>query len=251
MNNCYVNVCGGIGNQLFQIANGYAYSKIHNKNLIIDPLHWTSSQGKSPKIYETTIFKNFTYGSIFTEDVDPISEKDFNYSELEFKGGNVSLNGYFQSLKYFQECKDEFINLLNLPKVNSSFIQSKNIAFHIRRGDYAKFPNIFGNITPYFHRMFKRFENEFQINVFTDSPNYVLQEFEKYNFNLIQTSSELNDLTLLSKHDNIVGSNSSFSWWGSLLGKRKEYIIFPDRWLLDKDCIDIYYDGIIKEKYEL
>jgi len=247
MNNCYVNVCGGIGNQLFQIANGYAYSKNHNKNLIIDPSQWTASQGKSPKLYESTIFKNFTYGSTFTRDVISISEKNFNYSELEFKDGNVSLNGYFQSMKYFQEYKDEFINLLNLPEVDSSFIQETNIAFHIRKGDYTKFPHIFGNITPYFHRMFKRFEHEFQINVFTDSLDYVLREFEKYNFNLIQTSSELNDLTLLSKHDNIVGSNSSFSWWGSVLGQKKKIIIFPDRWLLDNDCVDIYYDGIIKE----
>lgn len=41
-------------------------------------------------------------------------------------------------------------------------------------------------------------------------------------------------------------SNSTFSWWGSRLGKPKQEIIVPDRWMLDNDCSGIYRLYMIK-----
>jgi hypothetical protein len=31
-----------------------------------------------------------------------------------------------------------------------------------------------------------------------------------------------------------------------LLGVKKDKIIVPEKWLLDRDCSDIYYEGMIK-----
>lgn len=246
MNNCYVNVCGGLGNQLFQIANGFSYSKKHHKDLFINPTDWTAHQGHSPLEYQTTIFRNFPYWRTYTRESVGIHEKTTEYYELDFKIGNVSLNGYFQSLKYFEEYKDEFISKLWFPKVDHSIIKDGNVAFHIRRGDYLNFPDThYVCNTTYFKNMFKKFEN-YHINVFTDSPTHVLKEFEEFNFNLIQTSSELNDLTLMSHHNNIVCSNSSFSWWASILGPPKNMIIVPSKWFNDRDCEDIYFPKMIK-----
>ena len=242
MSICYVKVCGGLGNQLFQVAAGYAYSKKYNKELIIDDSGWVASQGKSPKEYKYTIFKNFHYGTTFNRDVIPIYEVDCNYQELSNYNGNVSLNGYFQSLKYFENYKHQFIDQLVLPNVNCSIIKDESVAFHIRRGDYLIYPDIHLVCdTNYFHSMFEKFQ-DYNINVFTDSPQHVLNEFEKYNFNLIQTSSEINDLTLMSQHANVVCSNSSFSWWASILGKSKSMVIVPDKWYNDRPCEDIYCD---------
>lgn len=252
MNRCYVDVCGGLGNQLFQIATGYAYSKKYNLELVVDPSNWTASQGVSPIIYQTEIFKNFNNAYSPRGKTKEIHETGFNYAELSkyfWLDGDVSLHGYFQSLKYFEDFKDDYIKQLVLPKVETSFIKEKNIAFHIRIGDYRNFPHIFGDLTEYFKAMFLKFQDEYQINVFTDSPEVVLDKYKQYNFNLIKTSSEINDLTLISLHDNVVCSNSSFSWWGTLLGKKKDKIIVPSKWLLDRDCSDIYYEGMIK--YEL
>jgi hypothetical protein len=250
MSKCYVDVCGGVGNQLFQIAAGYAYSKKYNLDLLIDPSNWTASQGISPILYQYSIFRNFGNSYSPRGDTREIHEEGFNYKELpryHWIDGDVSLHGYFQSLKYFKDYRDDFINQLYLPAVDWSFIsRDNNIAFHIRQGDYLNYPHIFGDLTNYFSKQFEKFCPDFQVNVFTDSPELVLKKFEKYDFNLIKTSSELNDLTLLSLHDRIVCSNSSFSWWASLLGKKKELIIVPEKWLLDRDCSDIYYEGMIK-----
>jgi len=237
METVYSNVCGGIGNQLFQVAAAFSYSRLSRKDLKIDATRWTASQGRNPLEYKDSIFKNFEYGE--WDGSTEFTEEGFRYEDIPFIRGDVMLSGYFQSWKYFYDFMEEFIDQLVLPEVRTNFIKEKNVAFHIRRGDYLKFPDIFDIGQEYFRRQFFNFQ-DYQINVFTDSPELILKEFDGYDFNLIQTSSELNDLTLISQHDNVVCSNSSFSWWASLLGKEKTKIIVPDKWIKGTDCTDIY-----------
>jgi hypothetical protein len=144
MSNCYVHPIGGLGNQLFIIAAGYAYAKKHDKNLIIVPDNWNAGQGNHVLSYKDTIFRNFEYGSLpVTRDVIRVHERRFNYDELPFAHGSVSLHGYFQSLKYFEEFKDEFISLLDFGDIPAPNIYPiVRVAFHVRRGDYLKYPNI-------------------------------------------------------------------------------------------------------------
>lgn len=247
MNNCFVKVGGGLGNQLFQVAAAYSYCKKYNKKLYIDISDWSASQGNSPINYKDSIFKNFEYHCHSTPETTQIQEDDLVYNELSFCDGDVSLHGYFQSEKYFTEYKQEFIDLLNLPDVNKSFMEEQNVAFHIRRGDYISYSHIYNVCnTDYFNKQFKTFKNH-QINVFTDSANIICEEFKNENFNLIITNSELEDLTLMSLHTNIVCSNSSFSWWASLLGKRKDNIIVPNRWFNNlQNHYDIYRSDFTK-----
>lgn len=244
MSECYVNVEGGLGNQLFQIAAGYAYCKKYGYDLFIDTLRWTAHQGNHPGEYSNTIFKNFEYKV-------GLGTKNYNekipYEEIPYEDVPISINGYFQSMKYFEECVEDFKKELVLPEVNISFIKEKNVAFHIRRGDYLQFQHIYGIGDTYFKTQFEKFK-DYQINVFTDSPEIVLKEFEQFDFNLIQSSSEIKDLTLIAHHDNVVCSNSSFSWWGSLLGKKKDKIVVPDKWINGQDCSDIYRSNMTIEQ---
>ena len=246
MNKCYAKLIGGLGNQLFILAASYAYSRECCKDLVIDTEQWHANQGSNPWDYSDTIFKNFNYVYREGDNVQRIIEKDFNYHELPNKLGDVSLHGYFQSLKYFENYQYDFYDLLNLPDVDTTFVKPKNVAFHIRRGDYLLFPDIhYVCDTQWFENRFRQFEG-YQINVFTDSPEHVLQEFEDFDFNLIQTSSELNDLTLMSKHSNIVCSNSTFSWWASRLGDM-ERVIVPSIWFADnQNTPDIYANNMEK-----
>jgi hypothetical protein len=237
MSNCYVHPIGGLGNQLFQIAAGYVYSKKYDKKLVIDPTHWNVCQGNHVLSYKDTIFKNFEYGSTITGDVIEILEKQFNYSELPYHPGNVSLNGYFQSLKYFEEYKNEFINLLNLPEVDNEYLKCGrpiSIGFHIRRGDYLKYPNIHyicdTKYFDYFFDIFNMTKNDSSICVFTDSPDHILKEF-KQEYQIIKSNSDLKELAYMSQCDIIVGSNSTFSWWASLIGGKNCY--FPSKWFGD------------------
>jgi hypothetical protein len=230
-NNCLVNVCGGIGNQLFQLANGYAYAKKHNKELYINDIGWAAGQGNHPEYYKTTIFKNFKYSNNATHNIVNLTERRFNYDPLPEMEGSIALNGYFQSLKYFEEYKDEFISNIYLPEVEDILNINKTVAFHIRRGDYLNYKDIhYVCTTEYFNVLFDKFVDKYDIHVFTDSPEYVSEEFKRYKFEIKKTESDLHDLSLLSKYKQIVCSNSTFSWWASLLGDSDKKIIVPEKW---------------------
>jgi hypothetical protein len=236
MNYCYVNIAGGLGNQIFMIAAGYAYAKRYGKKLIINDFNWSATQGNPPSTYKSTIFKNFEFGRIQTN-ATHITEKRENYDELPYVDGDVALSGYFQSLKYFEDCKDEFIDLLELP--NISPITDK-VAFHIRRGDYLRYAHIHHVCdSKYFENQFMRFDPK-NVDVFTDSSEYVRNEFNHRKLNIITGNTELEDLILMSQYDRIVCSNSTFSWWASLLGVKKREIIVPNVWLIGRDCSDFY-----------
>lgn len=249
MSNVYVSLVGGVGNQLFQIATGYAYAKTYNKNLLLDASRWTGSQGKHPDTYKHTLFKNFTYSSYHPRQHTELFEKRFNFDPLPYYKGDVRLNGYFQSHKYFKEYEEEFLKLLDWPKTPTSWMAGENVAFHIRRGDYIQHQDVhFVCDKTYFTKQFEAFSDPVhQMNVFTDDPNAVQVEFQGFKFNIIETKSEVDDLYLLGQHDNIVCSNSSFSWWGSLIGKKKEKIIVPEVWFKNfQQHDDIYRNDFTK-----
>lgn len=230
MDKCYVELAGGLGNQLFQIAAGYGYSKKYNKELIVSYKYWTALQGTSPDIYKDTIFRNFKFGEADHQFPAIIEDEQYDTNLPHFEG-DVLLRGYFQSLDYFKDVVDEFISLLEIPKLDVDFDVS--VAFHIRRGDYIHLNHIFGVCgTNYFKRMFEKFKDK-QINVFTDQKDFVLKEFDGHDYNLVTFRNELNEFAFMSTHDNIVCSNSSFSWWASLVGKKKESVYVPSKWFAD------------------
>jgi hypothetical protein len=242
MSNIYVSLRGGLGNQIFQVANGYAYSKKYGKNLILDVSKWYAHQGKSPKIYKETIFKNFEYVSKNRiTNIQEYKEPKLDYVEIPKFDFDVKFSGRYQSLKYFEEVKDEFISKLWLPTYP---IVKNSVAVHIRRGDYLKGKRFNVCKTNYFRENIKNFPDK-NIHIFTDSKEYVTKEFCCDNIEIIHTESELSDLAAMSNYENLIISNSSFSWWASLLGIEKEKIIAPSRWFNGRKNHDIYREDFI------
>ena len=251
MNKCYVQLVGGLGNQLFQIACGFAYSKKYNKELYLYVDRWNAHQGNHPSQYENTIFKNFKFCSSLDGQIEEYNEPKFNYIEIPKYDGNVLLSGFYQSLKNFNDFKDEIISLIDLPKINYNPSEFE-VAMHIRRGDYLQFYDIHNICSlEYFEKCLKFFDETVKIHAFTDSKTFVLEEFKNFSkdINIINTNSELEDLSLMSKYKKIICSNSSFSWWASLLGAEKDLILVPDIWFKNyENHEDIYMDKFTKIK---
>ena len=72
--------------------------------------------------------------------------------------------------------------------------------------------------------------------LFSDEPNYSLYFLNKY-FNgkikLIKTGDDFHDLYIMSQCNNIIISNSTYSWWGAYFNENnKNIIINPDPWIL-------------------
>ena len=98
----------------------------------------------------------------------------------------------------------------------------------------------------------QRFDlNEYTLIVCTDSPGNLFEFFPKEDVIFSNSKNELEDLYLLSQCDDLILTNSSFSWWGSFLGKDKNNIVVPSRWFSKdgpQDYNDIYREGWIKIK---
>lgn len=249
MNNIFVKLAGGLGNQLFQIAAGYAYSKRYNTELFLDCSEWSGSQGNHPTTYKNTLYSKLKFGNAPDKSFE-YSEKRFNYDGIPFTDGDLIIRGYFQSLKYFEECQEEVKNLFQLPIVNCDSKGLKNIvAAHIRRGDYVRHHDIhYICDEKYFVDTYKKYfssDDYCKIHIYTDSPSMIHQEFGKYGsdfpYCVINTQNELQDLYMLGVYDNIICSNSSFSWWGSYLGCPKTKIFVPDIWFKNFENHDDVY----------
>jgi hypothetical protein len=248
----YIKLKGGLGNQLFQVAAAFAYSKKHKTELYLDASEWHGSQGKNALEYKDTIFKNFTFDDGYPRSIFLYNEPRFNYDEItrpECDQPCMKLEGYFQSLKYFEDYKDEFIEMLNLPDPHY-YPDPDDVGVHIRRGDYLIHHHIH-NICDhdYFVRALEEFPNKKNINIFTDAKDTTRdQVFHLGNdARIIDGGNELIDFTLLSRHTNIIASNSSFSWWASLIGTPKKKIIVPKIWFKNfQDHEDIYREDFTR-----
>jgi hypothetical protein len=247
------NLKGGLGNQMFQIACAYAYAKQLGTEFAINyniPHH--GGQGKSPDKYKSTIFKN-----IPTTDIVPkqsVIEKGFVYQELPKIEGDILIDGYWQSEKYFQECREEVRELFYFSdndkekwnKITEKLDPATIIGCHVRRGDYVHYENIHPCLNrDYYDKAIHYLDssNTLTLDYVVDNiiiccdDWYSLNEENIFNSTVChkyystEGSTELQDLYTLSMCKRLIISNSTFSWWGAFLGKhRGNSVVAPKKW---------------------
>ena len=138
----------------------------------------------------------------------------------------------------------QIINRLN--KIKEKLGDKPTVSIHIRRGDYllsrnnalAKLKNdyylkaLVDNFTPIKDYVFLVFSNDIEFaktqlegdNLYFVEPKGI----DSYSY----TSSEKDDLALLSLCDHHIITNSTYSWWGAYLSKSpNKKIICPTNWL--------------------
>ncbi len=252
-----VQIKGGIGNQLYQIAAVYSHAKTHNLQFVLNfNLEFGAMQGTHPKLYADTFYKNFeTIDTLFNI---AAREPSFMYKPLPFLGieNDVVYDGYFQSWKYFQnldrdtlnrvfEFEDKIVKKVDkgLTSLKEKYGVERVVGVHIRRGDYLKNPQIFNIVKrDYYDRAKEIFGKDALFLYCTDDLPRVKKEFTFDERNVLANGeSEMEDLCVLSQCDDIIMANSSFSAWGGYLGKEKGKIICPKKWFEYKGppCTDL------------
>jgi hypothetical protein len=238
----YIHLMGGLGNTLFQLATSYAYSLRHNKPLEVNDKFYTPSSHKPLSFYKKTIFSKFN----FANEIDPrlyktlrrYTEPSFSFNEIPKTHGSVLLHGYFQNLKYFSDFEEEVKNLFPL-KTSSKYDKflKNSCSVHIRRGDYIQ--SSFAHpqqSNEYFKKAVETIGAEKTFLIFSDEIKKVKSSmlFENLNINhiiYIEGQDPYEDLSLMSRCENNIISNSSFSWWAAFLNKNsKKTVIHPTKW---------------------
>jgi len=247
------NLCGGLGNQLFQIAAGYSLAKNNNDTYAInyDLQHHTSHPAGNTKAkYRDNLFSTITS----TNDIPPnqFQEPNFHYAPIPYTSPGMLLHGYLQSEKYFADNKEDIKQLFTFPEETKlkiskairalkSKTNKKVIGIHVRRDDYLQLSTIHPACTvEYFKEAISKFENSIFI-VATDTPLWAKQNLCSDNVILCNSSNEIEDMYMLSQCDGNIISNSTFGWWGAYLGKEKEAVVAPSVWFGPEGPQD-YYD---------
>lgn len=229
---------GGLGNQMFQIANAVSHSLDYGCKNIFNPVSFTPLQGNQTTKYLDNIFKkiNFTNEKITCDRHSEISWEYYNKPKFN---KNTEFYGYYQSSKNFINHKDHIIDLFSPPKEKieellTTYPEINNkdtLSIHIRRGDSFLNPDIHPMVTKsYVDKALDIINIYSHIFIFSDDKEWVFNTFKFKNVTYVD-DEDFNEMWLMSLCKNNIISNSTFSWWGSYLNKNiNKRIISPSIW---------------------
>jgi hypothetical protein len=269
-----VHLEGGLGNQLFEIATAFAYAKRFGKTLVLDhSVKGVSLNSFSPRpTYFSTILQWTPNDPDFKKKTwIEYKEPHFHYAAIDNYYGNIRLNGYFQSPKYFQEYADELknkifnhnliaslapqIHVLNMDNLEAPK-KYTTVSIHVRRGDYINnSQQVLLPITYYTRavsHMREHTNKDLQFVIFSDDIPWCKANIDK----LIPSGTaryfigdngekptDYQELLLMSLCDHHIIANSSFSWFGAWLGGTDGIVVAPKQWFKHSlSPKDIYCD---------
>ena len=241
------HICGGIGNQLFQIFNLLNLAKKYNLNYIIE------KKDISPSIthrvtYWNKIFKNINLTDILPNNFQHYKENNNNiFQEIPKFDVDTKLEGYFQSDKYLNEIRDDIFNYLQLSQKDDKIVENyyqnlkkesgdkKLIFIHVRRGDYVHLSHCHYNLTMFYYisALTKYDVDKTHFVIFSDDLEFCRENLDFLNYKSFIDLDDYLSLFLMSKMDGAIIANSTFSWWGAYLLELKNkdaVIVQPSRW---------------------
>lgn len=261
---CYIQLAGGLCNQLFQVAAllrhcmRYKYTPKISGMCLYRPTYW-----------DTWLRSAARYIGDRPAGVPVWNEPGFKHTAIAPTA--QILNGYFQSSKYFADISGMIRHMFDISPgqqeevkrdygpILTDEVRERAIVVHVRRGDYLT-----GPINPTKHGFltadyYRRGVAEARARgnagdaapllVFSDDLAWCrAQDFFAGAF-FIDEPYDVKALWLMSRYQNYVISNSSFSWWAVWLGPTAKCVIAPDRWFGHPgpyDYEDIYEPDWIK-----
>ena len=247
---------GRLGNQMFQYAalRGIAAKRGHDWCIPPDTYDHKDNYG----LFETFEMINVKESNIGFVSGDYIQENNHCFIPEFFDEcpDNVSIDGYFQTEKYFthieKEIREDFTFRKDYLLPCQEYIGSLSnhpIFLHIRRTD-AIGREQYHPILPikFFEDALKQFAEDTLCFVFTDDMEWCKsqelfkqerflfnEKNERYSYKNIDGTGKLQntllpqiDLCLMSLCSGGIIANSSFSWWGAWLQNNRGKIIAPN-----------------------
>ena len=207
---------GRLGNRLFQMAATIALA-VRNNDDYMFPIWPYEKFFNLHNCFSNTINTTVNY-----------TEPSFTYTSIPYKP-NTNIIGYFQSEKYFDDCKDIIHSLLT-PNIHHG-IKYGHTSIHVRRGDYTQLRQQYTQLNMgYYQAAMNRIKSPKYI-VFSDDIQWCKTQFKGDRFIFSEGTSEVEDLALMLACENNIIANSSFSWWGAWLNKNpSKIVVAPQKW---------------------
>lgn len=260
----YIEIMGGLGNQLFQIFCGIAYSlenrvpfKINiSKFDLVSPLDNIS---KRPTYWDNFLsnLSRFTYQQQLQIRANHFETAYFKYDKIPYINQDFKLRGYYQSYKYFDGQFANICKMINLDNQKAEIAEKhkvllsgvkKPISIHFRIGDYVKnlamhpvlSTDYYINCIKYLKSVLPDLEEHYYLLVFGEicDNEKISQAIEAikaiYNIEIVICDYAIPDyeqLLLMSLTSHNIIANSTFSWWGAYFNNNIDKIVcYPSIW---------------------
>tara|TARA_B100000900_G_C20520958_1_gene692129 strand:+ start:229 stop:1002 length:774 start_codon:yes stop_codon:yes gene_type:complete len=233
-----VDLKGGFGNQIFQIAFAL-FLKDYGLNVFIDKRFFKLEHPFprnleiDPKIFgfKEIEFKNnriFFFLNTFFEE-----KESFNLTDFKFLNRFV---GYYQDLKFIDLNKAIISEKLGIYKNKS---RDGLAAIHLRKTDYETINQLLSDkYYEYSINSMLEINNDIKFDIYTDSNELIINKNIFKNINNIyypkKNETAIEVFQNLSNYQNYIIANSSFSALAAYLSKYENKTIFyPDPWFRD------------------
>jgi hypothetical protein len=238
---------------MFQYALLLGIKYKNNSTIIIDPQTKENS-------YLFTFFDlkeyelaEFNPKNTYIETYFPFNKEVFSIEE------DTNFAGYFQTEKYFKHCKKrvrkEFTfkkELVERVTERLKEYRGKNlVSLHVRRGDYLANPTYHPQPSnEYYYNAMDMLDDGNTVFVCVSNDIQWCKENLKRDNLVYEMNDLIFDMCLISKCNNHIIANSTFSWWGAWLGNApNKKVIAPKIWFGPAagglDTKDIYCDDFI------
>jgi len=257
----FINLKGGLGNQLFQIFASLNYAISKNQEYIILDSHYKYLNADENTTRRITYWNNLLdklNDKISSEKVEKnsfnlIREHGYTYSHFPDLNGDIYIDGYFQSYKYFEKRFEKIKEILNISmkqkeirKKYKSFDYDNACSIHFRIGDYKKFPDHHIILKKNYYEqaikhiiekngkknflIFYEKEDEEQVKKIMNSikkNNNKVRGFTLIDYNI----PDHEQLLIMSNCQSNIIANSSFSWWAAYLNSNsRKIVVRPSQW---------------------
>ena len=235
---------GRLGNQMFQFASLKGIARNRGYNFCFPP----SNNRHEYQDHQLLIpFKLISTNELNIQYIDTnrpiVVENGFGFDKNLFETCPdwVSIQGFFQTEKYFKHIKDElkkdfqFKDDIRIPCEEMISSLDNPVALHIRRTDYITNPNHTCLGLDYYEKALKEFNNQ-PILIFSDDPKWCQEQelFESDRFMISDNDDAYLDLCLMTMCKGHIIANSSFSWWGAWLADTNK-VVAPKGWFEGSD----------------
>ena len=262
-----VKIYGGLGNQLFQFSfalflkntlkneiyfdlNEFRYIKHHsgielNKLLNVDFKSLNFVTHILYKLLKPILKKTNFYFEQKHSSINDYPQKSVIHSFKYF-------DGYWQNLDLVELIINDLRKVIKPIKLKTKITFDINaVAVHVRRGDYLSNQSMYGNICDleFYKRAIKKLEKkdlEYHYYIFSDDYSWCYKNFEflKTKTFVDFQNDVVDDFYLFSKFQNKIISNSTFSWWATMINKNNKLVICPKKWNNEID-----YNNLIPENW--
>lgn len=235
-----IEIMGGLGNQLFQIACLLSYSLKYKIPFYFERV---PTKKIDRPLYWDNLFKSLKPFLKEPMQLPIYKEPHYHYSKLPYIEESFKLLGYFQSYKYFSENEESIFRLLRIRESQALFKET-SVSLHFRIGDYKDLQEHHPLLSiDYYVKALDQLikdtgKDDWNVIYFFEKKDTTLvkehiEKLKKYNLTFEPIDHCLSDWQQMLKMSvckhNII-ANSSFSWWGAYLNQSSPKVYYPKVW---------------------